>query len=60
MAEKKGGKKGEKTYSYEEYRKTFYPNPPPQNDIASQDPKLFGRQLAEDALKQVRAQLRKK
>lgn len=60
MASKKGEKKSEKLYSFEEYRKTFYPKPTPKSDLAPQDPTLFGRQLAENAIKKVREQLGKK
>lgn len=60
MVDKKGGKKSEKMYSFDEYRKTFYPKPAPENGHASQDPKLFGKQLAEDALRQIREELNKK
>lgn len=51
-ATKKKTNKGEKLYSYEEYRKTFYPNPDLEQKIAPQDPKVFGRRLAEQALKE--------
>jgi hypothetical protein len=47
--------KGTKLYSYDEFRKTFYPDsnfelPTPQ------DPRAFGRRLGEEAVKKIKEQ----
>jgi hypothetical protein len=52
MATKKKTKK-EKQYSYDEYCKTFYPNPTLGQKTSPHDPKAFGRRLAEEVLKKV-------
>ena len=46
---------GAKLYSYDEFRKTFYPDsnlelPTPQ------DPRAFGRKLGEEAVKRIKEQ----
>ena len=43
----------ESRYSYDEYRKTFFPKPPLEREI--QEPNIFGARLAEEALKQLDA-----
>ncbi len=50
----KGAKKGEKSYSYEEFLKTFYPKPKGEHEPIPRDPKIFGTRLAEAALKKIR------
>lgn len=54
MPTKKKEQKAEKTYSFDEYRKTFYPKPRPEHKPAPQDPKVFGGSLAEEALKKIK------
>jgi hypothetical protein len=54
MATKKVTKKGEKTYSYEEFLKVFYPKPKKEQEPIPRDPKIFGSRLAEAALKKIK------
>ena len=44
-----------KLYSYDEFRKTFYPDSDSELPV-SQDPKVFGRKLGEEAVKRIREQ----
>jgi hypothetical protein len=39
-------------YSYDEYRKAFYPKPQPSPN--PQEPEVFGARLAEEALRQLK------
>lgn len=39
-------------YSYDEYRKAFYPKPQPSPN--PQEPEVFGARLAEEALKELK------
>lgn len=39
-------------YSYDEYRKAFYPKPQPKPN--AQEPEVFGAKLAEEALRQLK------
>jgi hypothetical protein len=57
MANKTRTKKPERSYSYDEYRKTFYPKPTPEHKLAFQEPKSLGVRLAEEALKKIKSEL---
>jgi len=46
---------GVKLYSYDEFRKTFYPDSNLELQT-SQDPKAFGRKLGEEAVKKIKEQ----
>jgi hypothetical protein len=59
-ATKKGVKKTEKLYSYDEFRKTFYPSTDLDRKVSPQDPKVFGRKLGEEALRKIREQTQNK
>ena len=48
-----------KTYSYDEYLKTFYPHQIERKDILF-DPNLFGDKLAEKSLKKLRESFKPK
>jgi hypothetical protein len=54
MAKKRASKKEEKSYSYQEFLKTFYPRPQEERNETPRDPKVFGSKLAEAALKKIR------
>ena len=60
MPNKQTGKGREKSYSYDEYRKTFYPKPRPEHKLTFQEPKSFGGRLAEEALKKIKSDLPRK
>jgi hypothetical protein len=55
MAHRKTRKKEEKSYSYEQFLKTFYPKPRGEGEPLPRDPKVFGSRLAEAALKKLKA-----
>ncbi len=57
---KRTAKTVEKEYSYDEFRKTFYPNPDLERKISPQDPKVFGRKLGEEAVKRISEQTQNK
>jgi hypothetical protein len=59
MKEKKQTEKKqlEKSYSYDEFLQTFYPNQDNQTKRFEQSPKEFGKTLAEDAVKTIREHL---
>jgi hypothetical protein len=54
MPTRKAAKKGEKSYTYEEFLKTFYPKPKREQEPTPRDPKIFGNRLAEAALKKIK------
>lgn len=49
--------KVEKSYSYDEFVRKFYPNQERHLDRFDQSPKQFGKSLAEDAVKTIRTHL---
>jgi hypothetical protein len=42
----------DRQYSYDEYRKAFYPKPQPSPN--PQEPEVFGAKLAEETLRQIK------
>jgi hypothetical protein len=50
---KKKTKKAEKSYSYEEFLKTFYPKQVSELNSMPPDPRIFGGKLAEAALRKI-------
>jgi hypothetical protein len=47
----------EKSYSYDEFVREFYPNQERQTKRFEQNPREFGKTLAEDAVKTIREHL---
>jgi hypothetical protein len=57
MSTKKSKEKSDKTYSYEEYRKQFYPKDDFLTSRLPQDSRTLGLDLAQKALKKIREQV---
>lgn len=47
----------EKSYSYEEFVREFYPNQDRRSKVFEQSPREFGKTLAEEAVKTIREHL---
>lgn len=50
-------RQNEKSYSYDEFVREFYPNQERQSKRFEQSPKEFGKTLAEDAVRSIREHL---